>query len=94
MYECLAGKGPFAGANSVEILAAVLHVEPREPSHWNAAVTPQVDRIVQKMLAKSTAARYRSADELLVDLRAAIAGVDPNAETVLLPSRFPAHRAD
>jgi tetratricopeptide (TPR) repeat protein/predicted Ser/Thr protein kinase len=71
LYECLAGQPAFTGANPVEILAAVLHVDPPPPSQFNPQVTPEMDRIALKALAKQPEARYQSADEMAADLRAA-----------------------
>jgi tetratricopeptide (TPR) repeat protein/tRNA A-37 threonylcarbamoyl transferase component Bud32 len=85
LYECLAGRPAFSGANNVEILAAVLHVEPPPPSRFNPALTPEMDRIALKALSKSSETRYRSADEMLADLRPAIAALDVGAETEPLP---------
>ena len=70
LYECLAAKPAFSGANSVEILAAVLHVDPPPPSQFNPQVTPEMDRIALKALAKQPEARYQSADQMAADLRA------------------------
>ena len=71
LYECLAGQPAFKGASSVEILAAVLHVNPPPPSQFNPQVTPEMDRIALKALAKQPEARYQSADRMAADLRAA-----------------------
>jgi tetratricopeptide (TPR) repeat protein len=54
----------------VEILAAVLHVDPPPPSQFNPQVTPEMDRIALKALAKQPEARYQSADQMAADLRA------------------------
>src|SRR5215469_360413 len=40
LYACLAGRPAFAGSNTVEILAEVLHVDPMPPSRLNPHVTP------------------------------------------------------
>jgi tetratricopeptide (TPR) repeat protein len=78
LYECLAGQPAFSGANSVEVLAAVLHVDPPPPSRFNPRVTPQLDRIALKALAKQPEARYRSADEMAADLRTAALPLAPS----------------
>ena len=70
-YECLAGQPAFSGANSVEILAAVLYVDPPPPSRFNPQATAEMDRIALKALAKQPEARYQSADEMAADLRVA-----------------------
>ena len=77
LYECLAAKPAFSGANSVEILGAVLHVDPPPPSQFNPQVTPEMDRIALKALAKQPEARYQSADEMAADLRAASLALGP-----------------
>jgi serine/threonine protein kinase len=87
LYECLAGRPAFSGANNVEILASVLHVEPPPPSRFNPALPPELDRIALKALSKASETRYQSADQMLADLRPVIAGRDVNAETELLPPR-------
>jgi tetratricopeptide (TPR) repeat protein/predicted Ser/Thr protein kinase len=88
LYECLAAKAAFSGANSVEILAAVLHVDPPPPSRFNPQVTPEMDRIALKALAKQPEARYQSADEMAADLRAALAQPESRQTEVLaVPSR-------
>jgi tetratricopeptide (TPR) repeat protein len=75
----------------VEILAAVLHVDPPPPSQFNPQVTPEMDRIALKALAKQPEARYQSADDMAADLRAAATELTQSAsrETELLavPSR-------
>jgi tetratricopeptide (TPR) repeat protein/predicted Ser/Thr protein kinase len=87
LYECLTRRPAFSGANSADILAAVLHIDPPPPSHSNASVPPDVDAIVLKALAKDPEARYRSADEMLADISAAEARITrgDSQETLVLP---------
>jgi tetratricopeptide (TPR) repeat protein/predicted Ser/Thr protein kinase len=86
LYACLTGRPAFAGSNTVEILAGVLHVDPTPPSHHNLRVSPALDAIVAKALAKDPQARYQSAQEMAADLRGAISGMTPpgTQETQLL----------
>lgn len=66
IYEMLAGRLPFRGKNSVDVMHAVMHTEP-DPL---ANVPPRMQQIVSKALAKDRAARYQSADAMLKDLQA------------------------
>jgi tetratricopeptide (TPR) repeat protein/tRNA A-37 threonylcarbamoyl transferase component Bud32 len=88
LYECLAGRRAFGGANSVEILAGVLHIDPPPPSRSNPRVPPALDAVVAKALAKNPDARYQSAHEMLADLRAARATMTQleTEETEVLPA--------
>ncbi|HUB84019.1 MAG TPA: protein kinase [Bryobacteraceae bacterium] len=96
LYECLTARRAFAGANSVEILAAVLHVDPPAPSGVNARVPAALDAVVAKALAKDPEARYQTALEMLADLRAARAGMaqpdTEETEILLSPGQVSAPR--
>jgi serine/threonine protein kinase/Tfp pilus assembly protein PilF len=72
LYECITGSHAFAGAGVLEIAGQVMHVDPPLPSMINARVTPELDRITMKALAKQVEARYQTAEEMLVDLRDAL----------------------
>jgi len=69
LYECVAGKPAFSGSNSMDICAQVIHVNPRPPSELNPKVSPELESVILKALAKDSAVRYQSASEMLVDLR-------------------------
>ena len=70
LYECLAGKAPFAADTVTSVLARLLTWEPPQPSRLNPQSPVHLDRIILKLLAKDPRERYASADELLADLRA------------------------
>ncbi|MGH9900863.1 MAG: protein kinase domain-containing protein, partial [Pyrinomonadaceae bacterium] len=73
LYECVAGRPAFSGANVIEIGGQVLHVHPPPPSQFNPRVPPELDRIALKALEKKPENRYQSADEMIADLRAVYA---------------------
>ncbi len=74
-YECLTGKPAFSGGNVIEIGAQIIHFNPPPPSSVNKRVTPELDRITLKALAKKPDRRYQSAREMAGDLRAALMGL-------------------
>jgi serine/threonine protein kinase len=70
MYEMISGHRPFGEhATATQMLAAVLAKHPR-PLGAVVEVPPELDRIIQRTLARTPAQRYASADELAADLAA------------------------
>lgn len=69
LYEMLAGKPPFGGQTATDIIASLIQDEVRPPSFANPDVSPEIDRIVVKMLEKNRNNRHQSADEVLTELR-------------------------
>src|SRR5947207_1740009 len=68
LYECIAGKPPFAAGSPVEICAQIMRDDPPPPSQSNPDVPKDLDRITLKALAKKPDARYQTADEMIVEL--------------------------
>jgi beta-lactam-binding protein with PASTA domain/predicted Ser/Thr protein kinase len=72
LYELLTGQPPFVGDNPVSVAYQHVREDPRPPSEANRDVTPDIDAVVLKALAKNRANRYQSAAEMRSDvLRAA-----------------------
>ena len=70
MYEMATGRLPFSGATRTETVDLILHAEPAPIAHLNYTVPPAVCETIEKCLTKDPGARYASARELVVDLRA------------------------
>jgi tetratricopeptide (TPR) repeat protein/predicted Ser/Thr protein kinase len=68
LYECVAGRPAFSGANVIEIGAQVLHFNPPPPSHLNPRVPAELDRVTLKALAKRPEERYQTAEEMAAEL--------------------------
>jgi serine/threonine protein kinase/Tol biopolymer transport system component len=69
LYEMIAGRAPFSGASSREIVAAILHNDPLPLSHVQTDVPEVMEWIVAKALVKDREERYQTAKEMLNDLR-------------------------
>ena len=68
LYECLAGRPPFAGQSLVEQMHAVLHDDPRPLRKLRPDVPGDLERICAKAMAKDPDRRYATATALLEDL--------------------------
>ncbi|MDQ3648761.1 MAG: tetratricopeptide repeat protein [Acidobacteriota bacterium] len=96
LYECVAGRPAFSGANVIEIGAQVLHIDPAPPSRFNPRVPSELDRVILKSLAKKPEARYQSAAELIDDLRAArgrLSATDTTRTRRLMTQTMPGARS-
>ncbi|MGI9019872.1 MAG: protein kinase domain-containing protein, partial [Solirubrobacterales bacterium] len=77
LYEALTGTVPFDGESAVTIALKQVSEVPRRPSELNRNVSPALDAVVLKALAKDPANRFASAAEFSAALDAAEA--DPSA---------------
>ncbi|MFN2531155.1 MAG: tetratricopeptide repeat protein [Pyrinomonadaceae bacterium] len=80
LYECLTGQSAFTGGSVLEIGAQIIHVTPPPPSQLNPRVPVELDRITLKALEKKVENRYQSANDLLKDLRRAMAGLSGDGQ--------------
>ena len=71
IYEMVAGRLPFEGSNSNEILASILNdKEPLPLARFAREVPAELERIVAKALRKRRDERYQTIKDLLLDLKA------------------------
>ncbi|MEQ2563582.1 Stk1 family PASTA domain-containing Ser/Thr kinase [Ventrimonas sp. CLA-AP-H27] len=99
MYEMVTGRVPFEGDNTVAIALAHLEDVVVPPSVYNPEIPMSLERIILRCMEKKPERRYRSAQDVITDLRAALirpseAGSSPvdveeralNGETVQISS--------
>ncbi|HEY5920538.1 MAG TPA: serine/threonine-protein kinase [Kofleriaceae bacterium] len=74
LHEMLTTEKLFRGDTEFALMEKVRKAEVPPPSNFNRRVTPELDAIVHKALARDVADRYQSATQLAADLDALIAG--------------------
>ena len=69
LYEMVAGKLPFEGPTTSDVISMILHREPPSLLLYQSALPAELERIVEKALVKEREARYQSAKDLSLDLK-------------------------
>ncbi len=88
-YELLTGRPPFQGDSPVSVAYQHVREAPVPPSHLDALVTPAMDAIVLKSLAKDPADRYQTAAAMRADIGRLLAGQEVLAKPVVLEPVLP-----
>ena len=88
LYEMLTGKVPFNGDNPVAIAYKHVREDPLAPSLINPDISPELEAVVMKALAKNPENRYQSAMEMRSDLERCLEGAPVYATPVLPPEDF------
>lgn len=86
LYEMLTGQPPFVGDTPVSVAYQHVREDPVPPSHKHAGISPELDAVVLKALAKNPDNRYQSAAEMRADLVRVHGGEKPEAPKVLTPA--------
>ena len=69
LYEMIAGRPPFKGEYDQAVVYGILNEDLEPLTAIRTGVPMDLERIVNKAMAKNPGERYRHADELLVDLK-------------------------
>jgi pimeloyl-ACP methyl ester carboxylesterase len=69
LYELITGRPPFTGDDPMAVVSQHVHAVPEPPSHHNAEVSRDLERLVLALLAKAREERPSSADEALAELK-------------------------
>lgn len=77
LHEMVAGRRAFEGRTSSEVIAAVLHDEPRKLGGAGSSVPPAFGEVVDRCLRKDPAQRFSSARDVAFALRAAASDAGP-----------------
>lgn len=74
LYELLSGRPPFTGESAVSIAYQHVSEQATPPSDFNPQVTPELNAVVMRAMAKDRDDRFQSAEEFRENLMAALAG--------------------
>ncbi|HXL79907.1 MAG TPA: protein kinase [Pyrinomonadaceae bacterium] len=69
LYEMVAGRTPFEGETSTDVLVSITQKEAPPLARFAPNVPPELDWIITKALRKDRDERYQTIKELLTDLR-------------------------
>jgi len=79
LYEAATGRVPFDADSPVAVALKQVHDQPVPPHMVNGDVSPTLEAVILRAMAKNPAERYASADELRRDLAAVRDGAAPSA---------------
>ena len=85
LYELLVGQPPFQGDSPVSVAYQHVREIPVPPSYLDPEITPAMDAITLKALAKAPADRYQTAREMRDDISRLLTGQQPTAQ--LMPTQ-------
>ncbi len=74
LYELLTGRPPFVGESPVSVAYQHVREQAQPPSSLDDELTPEIDAIVMKSLAKRVEDRYQSAAAMKADIDRCLAG--------------------
>ncbi len=69
LYEMLTGLQPFQGEFEQAVVYSIMNEEPKPPTGLRKEISLELERIVNKALAKDQKKRYQNLNELIVDLK-------------------------
>ncbi len=69
LYEMISGELPLTAGNVHAMMRAKLEQDPRPPSELVPDLDPKIEEIILRAIDRTPRERYRSAAEMLVDLR-------------------------
>ena len=83
LYEILTGEPPFVGDSPVAVAYQHVREDPVPPSERHSGISPELDAVVLKALAKNPENRYQTAAEMRTDLVKVHSGETPDAPKIL-----------
>ncbi|HYG76947.1 MAG TPA: serine/threonine-protein kinase [Planctomycetota bacterium] len=91
LFHCLTGELPFEGGAPKEVLNRRLNEPTPDPREYNPAISPELSRIVMRMMARTPAERFQAPAEV-ADALKRVTFAAPPAQKKPLPARSPLKR--
>ncbi len=82
IYEMITGLQPFIGDYEQAVMYSVLNENPESPTALRTGVPMELERIVNKSLAKKPAERYQNLADMLVDLKGLHKSLQPDVSKI------------
>src|SRR5207342_1914613 len=89
LYELLIGRPPFVGESPVSVAYQHVREQAKPPSAIDPSLSPEVDAIVMKALAKPIEDRYQSAAAMRTDIERYLAGKPVTATQPVIAAPLP-----
>jgi serine/threonine-protein kinase len=86
LYECLTGEAPFVRDAEMAVLWAHVHQPPPKVTDKRPELSPEIDGVLARAMAKSPDDRYPTAGALAAEARGAL-GVGTGERPALVPTR-------
>ena len=80
LYELLVGRPPFVGDSPVSVAYQHVRETPLPPSQLDPEISPEIDAVVLKALAKDPSERYQTARDMKDDITRLLNGQQTTAE--------------
>ena len=77
LYEAVTGKAPFSGSTALAVIVSHLVDTPQPLRAVRASLSPELEAVIAKAMAREPASRFATAGDCVVALRALEAGTDP-----------------
>ena len=89
MYEMVTGKLPFTAANAMGVLTQQMYSAPESPRRLTPAllISPEIESVILRCLAKDPDVRYESMSALAADLTAVAQGLTSDSLKATLAGR-------
>ncbi len=79
LYEMITGERPFKSEYEQALVYSILNEEPKPVSITRSGVPKELEKVVQKAMAKNPNERYQQASEMLGDLQSLRASLEPKS---------------